>query len=100
MVDIYEVSTGVKGPPQATLAQRAKSYSDFYDVAMSFLSEDSKTDKPRDVFFQKTSSMVTRAISYEDVEAEILDGSQEEYQCVFQCSKPNVIHQLTPLQAL
>lgn len=86
-MDIYEGSPDLKGPPQATLARRAKSYSDFYDVAMSFLNK-SNTDEPRDVFRQENSIV---RVGYEDVEDEMLDGSQEEYKYVLPNSRP-VVH--------
>lgn len=81
-MDIYEESAGSKGPPQATLVRRAKSYSDFYDVAMTFLSKDVKTETPRDTmdFDQDNSVAVTMTGRYEDMEDEILDQSQEEYR--------------------
>lgn len=81
ILDIYEESPDLHGPPQATLARRAKSYSDFYDVAMSFLSKKIKTEESRDVFHQENASTIAK-MGYEDLEDEILDGSQEDYQCV------------------
>lgn len=83
-MDVYEDATGIKGPPQATLARRAKSYSDFYDAAMSFLNKEAQTKAPRDVLElngDKTDALTLTA-RYEYVEDELLDESQEEYQYV------------------
>ncbi|CZR57537.1 related to conserved oligomeric Golgi complex component 3 [Phialocephala subalpina] len=82
MMGIYEDATGIKNPPQATLSRRAKSYSDFYDVAMSFLSKDAQTKAPPDVLevSEEKLDAVNLTAWYEDVDDELLDESQEEYQ--------------------
>lgn len=81
MLEIVEESAGMKGPPKATLTRRAKSYSDFYDVAMSFLSKEARTG-PRDVFEFNLSDPVAVSMTarYENMEDELLDESQEDYQ--------------------
>lgn len=84
MMGIYEDATTIKSPPQATLARRAKSYSDFYDVAMSFLSKENQRETPRDVLEpnEDKADAITLIARYEDVEDELLEESQEEYQYV------------------
>lgn len=83
-MNVFEEHSGVKGPPQATIARRAKSYSDFYDVAISFLSKEAKSKAPCDMLepSQETEDAVSMTANYEDVEDALLDESQEEYQYI------------------
>lgn len=84
MLDIYEEEPVSKSPPKATLARRAKSYSDFYEVAMAYMNEetnqgatpngsDAEREEPRTPLFEER---------YSALEDEIVDGSLEEYQYV------------------
>jgi hypothetical protein len=82
-MELFEESSGLRGPPKATLARRAKSYSDFYGVAVEYLSKEAKPDKPRDVFeLSMKSSSVLLEKSFEDFEDDLLDESHEEFQQV------------------
>lgn len=78
---LYEETPGLKGPPEATLVRRAKSYSDFYDVAMSYLQNDSKIEKKNDVFNEK-SGKSTVEDPFEELENDLLDESHKEFQYV------------------
>lgn len=71
----------MKGPPEATLARRAKSYSDFYDVAVDYLQADAK-EKPIDAFdlFKRAENDSSSTSNYGDFESELLDASSDEYQ--------------------
>lgn len=81
LMEIFEDHSGLKGPPQATLARRAKSYSDFYEAAVEILGKDA-TDKPKDVLevFENRESHIAFGIRYEEYENDLLDASQDEYQ--------------------
>ncbi|TVY15469.1 Conserved oligomeric Golgi complex subunit 3 [Lachnellula arida] len=82
ILEIFEENTVLKGPPEATLARRAKSYSDFYDIAVSYLGKEPKIEKPRDVFETLESEAANSSVEnrYEQCEDDLLDASQEEYQ--------------------
>lgn len=70
-------------PPQATVARRAKSYSDFYEAATQYLK------KPEKKILSDSSGLllsepeqVDIEILFDDCEDELLDASHKEYQCV------------------
>jgi hypothetical protein len=80
-MELFEEVSGLRDPPKATLARRAKSYSDFYDVAVEYLSKDAASDKPRDIFeLSMKSNSVLLDNSFEDFEDDLLDESHEEFQ--------------------
>lgn len=72
----------MKGPPEATLARRAKSYSDFYDVAVGYLKKETLKAKPKDVLdtLWNETARVPTGLQFEELEDELLDASQEEYR--------------------
>ncbi|KAH7369957.1 Sec34-like family-domain-containing protein [Rhexocercosporidium sp. MPI-PUGE-AT-0058] len=82
ILELYEESAGLKGPPKATLARRAKSYSDFYDAAVTFLSKETVIEKSRDAFEVLDISPNVKSLEsgFEDFENELLDESQEQYR--------------------
>jgi hypothetical protein len=84
ILELFEENSVLKGPPEATLARRAKSYSDFYDVAVSYLGRAPQVEKPRDVFENSEVRTGTSIVEnqYEECEDDLLDASQEEYQYV------------------
>ncbi|CAG8982459.1 hypothetical protein HYALB_00009953 [Hymenoscyphus albidus] len=70
------------GPPQATIARRAKSYSDFYEIALGHLKkepEKTKGSETAEFFDEKTENLFLENW-YEDCEDDLLDASHEEYQ--------------------
>jgi hypothetical protein len=84
ILEIFEESSGLKGPPMATLARRAKSYSDFYEVAMGYLGKELKGGNLTDVVegLENRKDDVPFQSRYEDFEDDLLDASQDEYQYV------------------
>ncbi len=82
IVELYEDPAGLRGPPKATIARRAKSYSNFYDAAVTYLSKEAVTEQPRDDFdlSEIVSAMKSGNSGFEDYEANLLDESQEEYR--------------------
>lgn len=81
IMELFEDNATLKGPPKATLTKRAKSYSDFYEVAVQHLGDRSKAEKPRDPFdpvLRPGHSSVES--KYEDLEEDLLDESHEDYQ--------------------
>ena len=82
IMELFEEASGLKGPPQATLARRAKSYSDFYEVAMEYLKKEANQAKPKDVLetFGIKAGKVPFTLDFEELEDDLLDASQEEYQ--------------------
>ena len=81
-MEILEEDSGVKGPPKATLARRAKSYSDFYGAAMGYFGREARKERPKDVLevFENRESGIQFGGRYEEYENELLDASHEEYQ--------------------
>lgn len=72
----------MKGPPEATLARRAKSYSNFYEVATGFLYKQTRNEKSQDVLdVAHTSSEINSPDArFEDLEEDLLNSSHEEFQ--------------------
>lgn len=73
------------GPPPATLARRAKSYSDFYDVVRDHIRKEYKQE--RTVHKKRARQHLIRTdvdfgAWYNDIKADLLDASHEEYQYV------------------
>jgi len=83
-MELFEENYGMKGPPKATLARRAKSYSDFYEVAKDFLSKGAKTGKLQDGLEPLEDKLSDTSLGnpFEDFEEDVLNASQEEYQFV------------------
>jgi len=81
-METFEGDSGLKGPPQATLTRRAKSYSHFYEAAVGYLGRDAE-EKPRDILDVVGSGEQNFSfdIRYGQYENDILDASQDEYQC-------------------
>ncbi|KAG9230428.1 Sec34-like family-domain-containing protein [Amylocarpus encephaloides] len=81
ILEIYQGASSLQGPPQATITRRAKSYSDFYEVATKYLK--------RPIVVQVTKELDIASTSLEDpqietwhegIEDELLEASHEEYQ--------------------
>lgn len=77
-------SSELKGPPKATLARRAKSYSDFYEAAIGYLGKDiQETKDPGDCLELLIAGESNDPKSVNDSnENDLLDASLEEYQSV------------------
>jgi conserved oligomeric Golgi complex subunit 3 len=79
-------STAQRGPPAATLARRAKSYSDFYDAVRGYLEKEQKQEKkPKNVLHRQQAGLRTEsefAAWYGGVKCQLEDASHEEYQYV------------------
>jgi len=82
ILEIFEESAGLKGPPKATLARRAKSYNDFYDADVTFLSKETAVEKSKDMLEESEFSPGLKFLAngFEDLEEELLDESQEQYR--------------------
>ena len=63
-------------------------YSDFYEVAIGFLNKEAKAEKSRDVLelFERALDRALIETTFEDLEEDLLDASQEEYQYVISTS--------------
>jgi hypothetical protein len=81
-MELFEETSGLRGPPEATLARRAKSYSDFYEVVMDYLKKETMKSKSKDVLetFGSGEKSVPFGLQFEELEDELLDASQEEFQ--------------------
>lgn len=82
MLGIYEDEPVSKDPPKATLARRAKSYSDFYEVAVAYINKETnegKTQNERDAEGGESRTPLFEE-RYSALEDELVDGSLEEYQ--------------------
>ncbi|KAJ8063771.1 hypothetical protein OCU04_007632 [Sclerotinia nivalis] len=82
LLGIYEDEPSSKDPPKATLARRAKSYSDFYEVAMAYINKeanDGKTQNERDIEVGEAKIPLFEE-RYSALEDDLVDGSLEEYQ--------------------
>jgi hypothetical protein len=81
-MEIFEEESGIKGPPEATLARRAKSYSDFYEAATGYFGKEAGKEKPKDFLedFENGESEISFGGPYEECENDLLDASHEEYR--------------------
>lgn len=64
------------------MARRAKSYSDFYEVAMEYLQKDAMRSKSNDVLdtIEFKNEKISYGLQFEELEDNLLDASHEEYQ--------------------
>ncbi|KAI9834233.1 MAG: hypothetical protein M1819_003071 [Sarea resinae] len=82
--DIPEEPELPKDPPEATVARRAKSYSDFYNVVRAQIKKDAlgraqkanENEKPR----SGIKTELDLGLWYQDIESNLIDASHEEYQ--------------------
>jgi hypothetical protein len=81
-MELFEEAPGLEGPPKATIAKRAKSYSDFYEIARNCLDKEAKTEKSKDALdtFESETERAPLNLRFEAFEDDLLDASQEEYQ--------------------
>jgi len=79
-------SIAQKSPPAATLARRAKSYSDFYDAASAYLEKERKQEKKRgNALHGRGGGLRTEsefAAWYDGVKTQLEGASHEEYKYV------------------
>ncbi|KAI9707661.1 MAG: Golgi transport complex subunit 3 [Candelina mexicana] len=79
--DIVEEPESTRiGPPAATVARRAKSYSDFYDVVRAQIKSNIPTEKTAVGGASSIKSELEFGDWYHQIEDELLEASQEEYQ--------------------
>ena len=80
-MEIFEAESSIKRPPKATLARRAKSYSDFYEAIVGYFDKGAEKEKPKDVLevFENREIKVLFEGRYKEYENELLDISHEEY---------------------
>ena len=81
-MQMFEEESVIKGPPKATLARRAKSYSDFYEAATGYFGKEAGKEKPKDCLenFENGQSEILFGGRYEECENDLLDASHEEYR--------------------
>lgn len=83
LATLFEGSSSNTGPPEATLARRAKSYSDFYHVVRAQITKDAKKAKE-----ERGAEMLAPTMrggldfekQFEGLEDDLLEASQEEFQ--------------------
>lgn len=82
MIGIHENEPLSKDPPKATLARRAKSYSDFYEVAMAYINKETREGKTQNEHDIEGGEPKTPLFEerYSALEDDLVDGSLEEYQ--------------------
>lgn len=86
IVEATEVQESCIGPPSATIARRAQSYSDFHDAVVAHVRKERKSVKRKKSLDdrQEPEGVLQSAIDYAtwsfDLEDELLDASHEEYQ--------------------
>ena len=81
---MFEDASALNSPPKATLAKRAKSYSNFYEAAIHYLGKSSEIKHELDVF-EATEPVEIEACfekTFQGCEEELLDASQQEYRYV------------------
>lgn len=80
-IDTIDEQPGkLNGPPPATVARRAKSYSDFYTVVRAHLKKEQALERKKSR--EDIGSELELAEWYGGVEEELLEASHEEYRCV------------------
>ncbi|KAF4301391.1 Sec34-like protein [Botryosphaeria dothidea] len=80
--DIVEEPEEDNGPPQATVARRAKSFSDFYDVARAHIKKERELEKQK--LKKRSRDQLRTELDFGDwyngISDELLDASHGEYQ--------------------
>ena len=80
--EVPEEAENVTGPPPATIARRAKSYSDFYDVVRAHIKREHRLEKSR----RKSREEIKTELQFETwfggKSRVLLDASHEEYKYV------------------
>ena len=71
------------GPPQATLARRAKSYSDFYTVVRAHMKKERELEKKKSQ--EHISNDLEFVEWYDEINDELLEASHEEYKYAEGC---------------
>ncbi|KAF2175538.1 Sec34-domain-containing protein [Zopfia rhizophila CBS 207.26] len=75
---IEEATEKDNGPPKATVARRAKSYSDFYDVVRAHLKKEKELERKKSK--ENISNELEFAEWYNGISDELLEASHEEYK--------------------
>jgi conserved oligomeric Golgi complex subunit 3 len=78
--EILEEEKSIISPPEATVARRAKSYSDFYDVVRAHLKKDAGEGKAKGKRSKDFKNEMEFAEWIKAGETELDDPSQEEYK--------------------
>lgn len=73
----------LNGPPPATVARRAKSYSDFYTAVRAHLKKEKALERKKSR--EDISSELELVEWYGGVNEELLEASHEEYRYVLDC---------------
>jgi hypothetical protein len=83
-LELYEEIPLSKDPPEATIARRAKSYNNFYEIASGYLQQQIKDDIVPDVLDSQQYQSINYQFEnwYENCEDDLLDASHEEYRYV------------------
>jgi hypothetical protein len=85
LLQSVEEDESPKGPPEATVARRAKSYSDFYDVVRAHIKKENKLEREKQRKRYRQQQLKTEldfGAWYHGVKDDLLDASHEEYQYV------------------
>lgn len=84
LINLSEEPNLIKSPPTATVARRAKSYSDFYRVVKAQLAKESKQVKEKEQFLFHPTAAINYGLNFESMcdayEDELLDSSQEVFR--------------------
>ncbi|KAF2144526.1 uncharacterized protein K452DRAFT_349625 [Aplosporella prunicola CBS 121167] len=78
--DIVEEPEQDNGPPKATVARRAKSYSDFYDVVRAHIKKERGLEKQKRRSREQLKTELDFAQWYNGLSDDLLDASHAEYQ--------------------
>ncbi|KAF2835875.1 Sec34-domain-containing protein [Patellaria atrata CBS 101060] len=80
ITDLLEDPNQENGPPQATVARRAKSYSDFYDVVRAHIKKERGLEKQKKRSKANLKTDLDFSKWYNNVSEELVDASHEEYR--------------------
>ena len=95
IIESTEGSGRLVGPPAATIARRAESYSDFHDAAVAQARKEKRVIKKRSLGgSHQVKSLLQSNLEHgawqHDLQEELLDASHEEYQYVARFTKSHV----------
>jgi conserved oligomeric Golgi complex subunit 3 len=83
IAEITEDAERPTGPPEATVARRAKSYSDFYDIVQAHLRKERVLEKRKRLSRTEIKTDLEFGEWYYGVSEELLDASHEQYKSVY-----------------